>query len=181
MGFCEHLRLMARYNQRMNQQLCGVCRQLPEPILSRDLGAFFKSIIGTLNHLLVADLLWLQRFSHHQPHYESLARIGRYPQPERLNTILYDNLDEWIAVRDELDALIIFWLDNEVSAADLKRLLTYANTRGIQSTRNFGELVSHMFNHQTHHRGQLTTLLSQCGADPGITDFLVDIPDKTRR
>lgn len=179
MGLSDHFRLMARYNQRMNQQALAACRQLPAARLSEDLGAFFHSILGTLNHLLVADLIWLARFSTHQERYDCLQRIGRYPQPQSLDAILFDSLPAFADVRQELDALIIFWLDNEVEAADYRRLLCYANTRGIKSTRNFGELVSHMFNHQTHHRGQLTTLLSQQGVDIGITDFLVDIPDRT--
>ncbi|MAC46924.1 MAG: hypothetical protein CMI12_08730 [Oceanospirillum sp.] len=56
--------------------------------------------------------------------------------------------------------------------------MSYSNTQGIVSQRNFAELVSHLFNHQTHHRGQVSTLLSQNGIDIGITDFLMEIPDK---
>lgn len=179
MGFSEHFHLMARYNQRMNRQVFGASATLPEPTLSRDLGAYFHSIIGTLNHLLIVDLLWLQRFSHHRDSYDSLKRISRYPEPGALDGILFEDLEELRAVREELDALIIFWVDNEIESADLSKLFSYANRKGITTTRRFGELVGHFFNHQTHHRGQLSTLLMQQGADVGITDFLIDIPDKT--
>ena len=60
---------------------------------------------------------------------------------------------------------------------DFSRNLDYSNTKGVKSTRNFGELVSHLFNHQTHHRGQVSTLLNQMGHDIGTTDYLFDIPE----
>lgn len=179
MGFCEHFELMARYNQRMNQQVYRACTPLAAAILEQDLGAYFHSLLGTLNHLLVGDLIWLGRFSRHSPRYESLQAVSRYPQPAALDAVLFDDVSELQSIREELDSLLMFWLTNEVREQDFTRLFTYANRKGIQSTREFGELVSHMFNHQTHHRGQLTTLLSQLGIDVGITDFLIDIPDRT--
>lgn len=179
MTFLEHFQLMARYNQRMNRQVYAATANVPAPILERDLGAFFKSILGTLNHLLVTDLIWLDRISRHQRRYESLQKVSRYPKPDALNATLYSDHTELKMVREELDSLIVFWLAEEVKEADFARTFTYTNTRGISSTRNFGELVSHMFNHQTHHRGQLSTLLNQLGIEIGVTDFLVDIPDQT--
>ena len=70
------------------------------------------------------------------------------------------------------------WLSIEVVEDDFDRDLTYTNSKGVVSSRNFSELVSHLFNHQTHHRGQVSALLYQKGADIGVTDFLMDIPDR---
>lgn len=180
MGFCEHFELMAQYNRRMNQQLLQAASGLPATVLEKDLGAFFHSILGTFNHLLVADLMWLGRFAQHREHYESLLKVARYPKPEMLDQIMYDELAELRAVREELDGLISYWVGNELQETDCQHTLTYRNSKGIQSTRQFGELLSHFFNHQTHHRGQLSTLFSQLGIDIGITDFLIDIPDQTQ-
>lgn len=181
MGFCEHFELIARYNRRMNQQLYQAAATLPAEILEKNLGAYFHSVLGTLNHLLVADLIWLTRFATHQDRYESLVKVARYPQVPALDAILFDDFTELRDIRQQLDGLIVYWLDNEIEEADFFQSLTYTNTKGIHSTRQFGELLSHMFNHQTHHRGQLTTLFSQLGIDVGITDFLIDIPDLTSR
>lgn len=179
MTFCEHFELLARYNRRMNQQCYRAAEPLPPHILEKNLGAFFHSIIGTLNHLLVGDLLWLSRFAAHRDRYESLLAVTRYPRPTSLDAILFDELPELRHVREELDGLIVYWLSNETEEEDFSQTLTYSNSKGICSTRNFGELLAHVFNHQTHHRGQLTTLYSQLDIDVGITDFLIDIPDQT--
>lgn len=179
MGFCEHFELMAQYNRRMNQQLLQAAASLPANILDKDLGAFFHSILGTFNHLLVGDLIWLARFATHRDHYESLLKVTRYPKPEVLDQVLFDELPELRSVREELDGLITYWVSNELQEDDIYATLTYRNSKGIQSTRQFGELLSHFFNHQTHHRGQLSTLFSQLGIPVGVTDFLIDIPDQT--
>ncbi|WP_296062630.1 DinB family protein [uncultured Amphritea sp.] len=68
-------------------------------------------------------------------------------------------------------------MSEEVTADDFNRTLVYANSKGVVSKRDFGELVCHFFNHQTHHRGQASALLSQHGIDVGIRDLLIDIPD----
>ena len=181
MDFCEHCQLMASYNLRMNRQLYDAASSLPKHVLDKNLGAFFRSIIGTFNHLVVADIIWLTRFAEHRQRYESLQKVSRYPQPAALNDILYDDFLELRKIREELDGLLIYWLTNEVEEPDFSQTLSYSNTKGIRSTRNFGELLSHFFNHQTHHRGQLTTLFAQLDIDVGITDFLIDIPDQTPR
>ena len=61
--------------------------------------------------------------------------------------------------------------------SDFEEDFLYRNTQGLEFQNNFGEVVAHLFNHQTHHRGQVSTLLNQLGKDIGITDFIVDIPD----
>lgn len=177
MNILNHFQLLASYNQRLNEQVYQASERLSAAELEQDLGAFFKSILGTLNHLIVGDLLWLTRFSEHSPRYQSLARLAVYPKPSALNESRYDNLDACWIVRKDIDALVQEWLSNEVLEADFESDLTYRNSKGVVSSRNFSELVSHLFNHQTHHRGQISTLLYQKGVDIGVTDYLVDIPD----
>ncbi|SFG77810.1 DinB family protein [Neptunomonas qingdaonensis] len=177
MNCCHHFQLMATYNQRLNVQVYRASTGLTAAELEEDLGAFFKSILGSLNHLLVADLLWLSRFAKHSLRYQSLTGLNVYPKPSALDEQLYDTLDACWIVRKDLDGIIQEWLSNEVLQEDLDRDLTYTNSKGVVSSRNFAELLSHFFNHQTHHRGQLSALLYRKGLDIGVTDFLIDIPD----
>lgn len=169
---------MSGYNARVNNQLYEAASRLSDSDLARDEGAFFGSILGTLNHLLVVDLLWLIRFKDHSDRYISLEKISNYPSPTALDEVLYPDFEELGKVRKEIDEIIINWIDNETEESDFQRSLAYENSRGTTSIRNFGEMVFHFFNHQTHHRGQASTLLSQHGLDVGVTDFIIDIPEE---
>lgn len=174
----EHVRLMIGYNRRMNGQIYDIAAALPTQQLREDRGAFFGSVLGTLNHLLVADLIWLNRFRAAFPHFTTLAALDGFPRPQRLEQILHEEFSELRAAREAVDALLAEWVERDLRAEDLAAELDYVNMKGVRSTRNFGEVLMHLFNHQTHHRGQLSTLLFQLGRDVGVTDFLLDIPDR---
>lgn len=155
----DYYTTMASYNQWMNQRLYALCADIPDSTRKADVGAFFKSIHGTLNHLLYGDRAWLGRFTH-QPF--ALPRLGED---------IYDNFDELRHARVEMDQHLCDWAAN-LSSEWLSQPFTY--TSGVDGkTRALPAwlLVTHLFNHQTHHRGQLTTLLSQLGYDPGATDL----------
>ena len=177
MNLQNHFILMSVYNQRMNRQFYKVVKELNDSDINEDRGAFFKSIIGTLNHILVGDLIWLTRFSKHSERYTSLATLSDLPQPKGLDDVLFSNLTLLLESRKKVDFLICQWLKNETKENDFNTLLEYSNTKGVVSKRDFGELLSHLFNHQTHHRGQLSTLLNQLKLDVGVTDFLIEIPE----
>jgi uncharacterized damage-inducible protein DinB len=150
--------MMANYNEWMNQKLYDLCADLPDTERRLDLGAFFKSIHGTLNHILIGDLIWLGRFT-------------QQPFAGKVSDELYSDFNQLRAEREKLDRKIVTWAQN-LTPDWLEQNLTYIS--GIdRQTRTLPRwlLVTHMFNHQTHHRGQLTTLLSQMGVDPGVTDI----------
>lgn len=174
----SHFILMSDYNQRINSQIYNVVKELGETQINADRGAYFKSIIATLNHLFVGDLIWLARFSLHCERYLSLQALSVFPQPTGLDNILFANFTSLFEARKKVDLLLCKWLKNEVQENDFNGSLRYCNSKGVVSERDFGELVSHLFNHQTHHRGQLSTLLNQMGYDIGVTDFLLEIPEK---
>lgn len=149
---------MAEYNQWMNQKLYAICTEIPDAVRKEDRGAFFRSIHGTLNHLLVGDRIWLGRFT------------GQ-PFVAKVSDELYGDFAELQQARELTDRQILDWV-NQLTDAWLCQDFTY--TSGIdRKTRILPAwlLVTHLFNHQTHHRGQLTTLLSQLGYDPGVTDL----------
>ncbi|BFM10498.1 DinB family protein [Simiduia litorea] len=176
MNGTSHFRLLSTYNSRLNSQVFKAAFTLSEEALSQDRGAFFTSINGTLNHILVADIIWFSRFVAHSDTYHSLARLSGLTRPSALNEVMYANTRELYSARTTVDNIIEHWVNNELEESDLQRSLVYKNTKGVESKRNFGELLSHVFNHQTHHRGQASTLLFQCGVDIGVTDYLIDIP-----
>ncbi|WP_095100723.1 DinB family protein [Pseudomonas sp. Irchel 3A5] len=171
----DHLQLMARYSLWMNDKLYFAAASLPTEALSADRNAFFGSILGTLNHLLVADTIWLKRFARHPAGFPALDGVCGLRDPQALNEQMFNNLAELTAQRRRMDQAIIDWAA-ELEEDDLDVVLHYTNTAGVPAARNFYGLLIHFFNHQTHHRGQATTLLTQAGADVGSTDLLGLIP-----
>lgn len=170
--------LFAHYNQRMNQQVIQIVSTLSPDTIRADKGAFFHSILGTLNHILVGDLLWLKRFYDHDPkRFSALAFLNELPKPQSLNEILYDDLTDFIPARELVDNQLIEWLEQKVTNKDMHHGLSYKNSKGETHKKSFALVLAHLFNHQTHHRGQLTTLLSQLHVDVGPTDFIYDIPE----
>lgn len=162
--------LMAQYNRRMNLQLYDAAAKLPAARLFMDRGAFFGSLFDTLNHIAVADLLWLHRFAQH-PQLGAIRRsMERLPSPVSLREPLAGSLADLRALRDQIDAAIVA-LASQVTEEQLADTIHYGNTAGVKQAKNFGLLLLHFFNHQTHHRGQASTLLFQAGVDVGVTDL----------
>ncbi|PPC76815.1 damage-inducible protein DinB [Pokkaliibacter plantistimulans] len=176
MSLKHHFELMAHYNQWMNDQLYEAAAQLDNYSLMLDRGAFFGSILGTLNHILVGDTLWLQRFARHSQTLESLQPMLDIPTPGSLDAALYDTLEELYGARRMRDNLIIAF-SQEAEDSHYLTPLRYRNSKQQLFEKQFGYLVQHFYNHQTHHRGQVTTLLSQVGIDVGITDLLALVPE----
>lgn len=92
--------------------------------------------------------------------------------PQALNQMVYSQLDALLPVRKNLDTAICQWTE-ALEEADFDRPFAYKNSKDANFCKPFGLVLQHFFNHQTHHRGQLTTLLSQQGMDVGVTDFLL--------
>jgi uncharacterized damage-inducible protein DinB len=166
---------MAEYNQWMNSRLHIACKRLTHQDLTQEKGAFFGSILGTLNHIAVGDTIWLHRFSNLPGGFQSLCKLNQFAQPTSLRETLATTLSDWQAYRTKLDAMILLWA-HEITETQLSTSLTTVNMAGVLTTRKLGPLVQHFFNHQTHHRGQISTLLFQMGVDVGETDLLNVVP-----
>nr|WP_136067600.1 DinB family protein [Halomonas sp. EAR18] len=175
----EHFELLAVYNRWMNSKIYAAAGRLGVTELARDRGAFFGSILGTLNHLLVADTIWLKRFATHPSGFASLREVVKLPDPVSLDQLLFEDFTALSERRAWLDIQIVDWV-GKLSGDDLNVLFEYRNTRGVPYCRRFSSLVLHFFNHQTHHRGQVSTLLSQAGEDVGVTDLLALIPEENQ-
>lgn len=176
MSAVEHFALLARYNADMNQALYNAAARLPAQELAADRKAFFGSLQGTLNHLLAADTIWLKRFSTHPAAFPALQAAHALPLPTGLTHVFADTLPEMRAYRERLDAIISAFAP-QVTEAALAQTFEYRTMLGNTYRKQLGPVLLHFFNHQTHHRGQASTLLSQAGVDIGVTDLLVWAPN----
>ncbi|QGM45089.1 DinB family protein [Methylocystis heyeri] len=157
---------MARYNQWQNQNLFSAADALPEEERRKDRGAFFKSIHATLNHLLWADHMWLSRFA-------------GGPQPECSLDESSGFRADWQALKDDrtrCDLRLIEWADSLDTAALGSELSWYSGLLQRTITKPRRLAVVHMFNHQTHHRGQVHAMLTAAGAQPHGTDLIMMQP-----
>lgn len=175
MSGLDHFRLMAPYNAWMNAKVYDAAERLTPEELARDRGAFFGSILGTLNHLAATDLIWLGRFIAH-PSLADRIDLGGLPQPGGLRFIVSEQLSTLRPIRERIDGMIT-GLINGLNEADIAEPFAYRRTDGTEQRKPLSSVLSHIFNHQTHHRGQVTTLLSQAGVDVGVTDLLALIPN----
>ena len=151
--------LMARYNRWMNERIYALLSPVEDAERKQERGAFFGSIHDTLDHVHTGDLIWMARF-------ERLER-----PPVAIGRRNLESFVELRSAREAMDERILRWaegLSPEWLAADHT---WRSRIDGNARTHKAWHLVTHLFNHQTHHRGQVTTLMFQMGIDPGVTDL----------
>jgi uncharacterized damage-inducible protein DinB len=156
-----HVQTMARYNKWQNENLYGCADRLSDEERRRERGAFFGSIHKTLNHLLWGDRIWLHRFAGTaRPEGgipESIGQVAAWEDLRRERAAFDEAIIGWAG---KLDAR---WLEGD--------LTYYSGAAKRDITKPTWMLVTHLFNHQTHHRGQVHCMLTQCGQKPGATDL----------
>lgn len=152
-------RTLARFNRWANERIYGCVAELPEPAYREDRGAFFGSVHNTLNHLLVLDRLWRGRLQSTDLGVRSLDQI------------LYDDFEALRAERVLEDDRLIALADG-YSGDDLAAPLVYESVDGSTYEVPVGLILNTLFNHQTHHRGQVHCLLTQSGITPPPLDIL---------
>jgi uncharacterized damage-inducible protein DinB len=180
MALVENYRWLARYNSWFNERLYDACEQLGDVERKRDRGAFFGSIHASLDHLVWGDRTWLRRFAAQGVEFPSLtAKVLALPPGAVQGTVLHEEWGALRAQRRALDAAIEAWT-RDMPADFPLRTIRYANTKGIEREHPAWQAFTHFFNHQTHHRGQVTTLLSQAGIDPGVTDLIALVATNER-
>jgi uncharacterized damage-inducible protein DinB len=156
---------MARYNRWQNVSLYEAADTLSDAARRADRGAFFKSIHGTLNHVLWADVIWLSRIAEGSAPSCGIAASASY-------------VDHWDALKREraaCDARLIQWAEG-LDADALAGELTWRPASAVGDatvTKPRWLVIAHIFNHQTHHRGQAHALLTAAGAKPQATDLVV--------
>jgi uncharacterized damage-inducible protein DinB len=172
MDLLAQFKILAQYSTWMNRSIYETCATLNDEERKRDLHAFFGSIHRTLNHLLLTDRVQLGRFIG-ADRTRSFDVDGRPIEIRSLDQELYADFATLRREREKTDALIETWTTNEITAESLSRDMIYdAMSAAARYRVPMWIAVTHFFNHQTHHRGQITTLLSQLGRDSGVTDLM---------
>jgi uncharacterized damage-inducible protein DinB len=155
-----HYQTFARYNAWANRRLYDAATELSDSEYRADRGAFFKSMHGTLNHLLTADQVWMHRFT------------GQGPSPERLDMIHHEQLAPLRAAREAEDERIVDYVES-LSDSALAGTIRY---RRVSTPEEFEQALepalAHFFNHQTHHRGQAHSILCSFGRRGLVLDLL---------
>ena len=154
----DTLGMLARYNRLANERLYDACAALDDVEREKVRPAFFKSIHGTLNHIMVGDRIWLARFQ------------GRTVPSTNLDAILYDSFDALRTARQAEDQRIEAFA-HRIDDAFLAGTIRYENNEGRLFEDPAAMLVIHFFNHQTHHRGQVHDMLSQTAVPPPVLDL----------
>lgn len=155
-----YFRRLALYNQWANGRLYAACAELADTERKAPRKAFFGSIHRTLNHLLLCDRIWLSRI---EP--------GRTPVTDPLDTELYTDFAELRREREKQDAAIVAYVDAQTEAS-LGAMKRYANASGQPQETPHGTILQHLFNHHTHHRGQVHDMLSQTAVAPPPLDLI---------
>jgi uncharacterized damage-inducible protein DinB len=155
-----NLRQLARYNRWANAGLCAACAELDEAAYKASRAAFFGSIHATLNHILVNDRIWTSRFT------------GRPCSISALDEELYGSLDDLRAAQDADDAALIDLVDG-LDEAGIGRIVRYTTIDDFSDHADpLWLLLVNLFNHQTHHRGQVHDMLSQTTVAPPPLDLI---------
>ena len=159
-----HARTMARYNRWQNESLYSAADTLDDTERTADRGAFFGSIQGTLNHIYWGDRMWMSRFA-------GTAKPAAPNIPASVG-----ECESWESLKEQraaFDAKIIAWAD-ALTEADLAGDLSwFSGAAQHDVTKPLWSLVTHFFNHQTHHRGQVHAMLTAAGARPDDTDLFL--------
>ncbi|MGH7913798.1 MAG: DinB family protein [Candidatus Binataceae bacterium] len=150
--------MMARYNRLANERLYHCCAGLSDAERKKNRQAFFKSIHGTLNHVMVGDRMWMIRFE------------GGTAPPTRLDAILYDDFDELRAARVREDERIERFAAG-LSEEFLNGEISWVSGDDSSNRQPARMLLAHLFNHETHHRGQVHDMLSQAGIATPVLDL----------
>ena len=157
----EFVRTMAAYNAEMNRRVYGAASRLPDAVRREERGAFWGSIHGTLSHLVWADQMWMSRFDGWDkpdvPNPQSKTYVANFEEMQTRRFAMDRRLQDWAAGLDPA------WLEAEQS------WYSGAAGRDMRSPRSI--LVTHLFNHQTHHRGQAHALVTAAGEKTGDTDI----------
>ncbi|MGE6739122.1 DinB family protein [Allorhizobium pseudoryzae] len=156
----RHFQMFADYNRWANARVYDACAHLSDAEFRADKGAFFGSAQRTLNHLLAADRIWLKRFT------------GKGEAPASLDVVLFEDFADMRAAREAEDRRIIDWV-NSLTNDDLGRIVSYSPiTMPTKIEQPLGPVLTHVFNHQTHHRGQVHTILTSLGKPSLVLDLI---------
>ncbi len=154
--------LLARYNEHANNKLFDCLEGSPETIVTCEAGSYFGSILGLLNHVMIADLGWLNQFRSMQPRFDALADGALDFRPPSPGKLLISDYASFVERRRRVDRVYLAFTD-ELSDERLREVVVRTNPRGETLNRALWQQLIQLFNHQTHHRGQISQILDASG------------------
>lgn len=155
-----HFAKLAAYNKWANECTYKAVTELPEADVHRDVGLFFGSIHKTLNHLLIADRIWLFRLT------------GAEREEGPIDRVLHGPLEELTRAREMTDERIVRMVDG-LDATQLSKMLSFRTSTGLDIEAPTSAILAHLFNHQTHHRGQVHAAITILGGESVELDLLL--------
>ena len=164
-----YAREMTRYNRWQNSQLSGFLEALSQEELTKERGAFFGTILGTANHLLWGDWIWMSRFDKGPGPEANPHRSGGGIHE---SAFLCADMSEWLPLRTRIDARIAEWAEILGEDPLTGDFTWYSAAKEGDVTKPYAQCVIHMFNHQTHHRGQLHQMLTETGSEAPVSDIV---------
>jgi uncharacterized damage-inducible protein DinB len=163
----EDFRLLYDYNSWANHRTLDSCAALSEEQFTRDLGSSFRSVRDTLAHIFGAEWLWLERW--HGRSHNTLPPAAEFPNLETLRR-RWDELE-----RDLLDYVA------SLTPEDIQRIIQHQTTQGVPQAAPLWQMLQHLVNHGTYHRGQVATMLRQLGTKPISTDLIYFYRDRATK
>eukprot|EP00029_Vermamoeba_vermiformis_P011620 TRINITY_DN6445_c0_g1_i1.p1 TRINITY_DN6445_c0_g1~~TRINITY_DN6445_c0_g1_i1.p1 ORF type:complete len:180 (-),score=19.88 TRINITY_DN6445_c0_g1_i1:163-672(-) len=163
--YVRHFIRMAEYHKWAYERLFEATNKVKDADYRKEIGLFFKSIHGTFNHLLLVDRLWYGRVTQNQIKMTGLDQVV---------------LDDWEEIKKEILIGADKWIElvKGLNEEKLKAEFTYTDSHGFQLQRELGPVLDHVFNHGTHHRGQITAALTSLGYESPSIDLLYFLPFK---
>lgn len=152
---------------------------MPNDYLVKETHSFFPSIISYWNHIIFGDLILLGRLASNRIAELSENDFAKFPKPESPTDIYQNQISDVAILRKQIDELIIKYCNN-LTNEDCDKYITYITTEGDSITKVVADVTQHIFNHQTHHRGQLTCVLSQFNVNYGCMDLPVIVSEGSR-
>ena len=162
-----YCRTMTAYNAAMNDRLFAAAGRLPDAVRRAEAGAFWGTLHGTLNHLLWADRMWLSRLAGAEK--PAVGLTG--------SAALFDEFEALARERTVTDTALTAWADGLADDALAGPMTWFSGALGRDATASRAIVVMHLFNHQTHHRGQAHAMITAAGESTGDTDLFILIPE----
>jgi len=171
--------MMSAYNHRINEQLINCCSSLSKAQLTQETHSFFPNIIAYWNHILFGDLILLSRLAANNLGSLTTDDFSDLPTAKSTQDIYCHDFSELVLLRRKVDVLLSRYCAN-LTSEECDSAIRYTTTEGQVITKVAADVTQHLFNHQTHHRGQLTCVLSQLGIDYGCMDLPMIVSEGSR-
>lgn len=168
----RHFAYLARYNRSANEQLIGHLALLPASELVKARGSYYGSIQGLLDHVFTGDMNWLRRFRELCSSDEPLLRANIQPPGTAWAACTFPHFNDYRRERAAVDAILEDWIALTKNSR-FGEILAYSDFRGNPRRYYLRDALDHMFNHQTHHRGQISQILDEMGVTHDFSNLIL--------